>query len=264
MQSGRLKSLEVGMGAFSTILGQFRQHYWLAGALGFALTSCADNDTSLFVQGVMAATPPSCEITADPGAAQSLRGTLDVAFRSSYRGALLVANQLTPRGDKSNLRTETQGFQIQGAEVRLTDAQGTVLDEFSVQSGGFVESNTAETPGYGITLVTLVPPERGTNLRDALESEGRGASRTVVANVRVFGETLGGLEITSGEYRYTIDVCFGCLVEFPPDALEAMPGEGPTCGGSAEGVTLDQCRFGQDLPIDCRQCSGALDLCISP
>lgn len=226
------------------------------------IAGCVDNDSSLYVEGVLAIAPPNCELQADPSAPQLLRGTLDVAFLRSYQGAVLVANQLTPRGIKNQLRTETQGVELQGAEVRLTDAQGRQLDEFSVPAGGFVHVNSGDSPGYGLAFVTMVPPAQGERFYDELQAAGRGAARTVVAAVRVFGTTLGGTEITSGEFTFVIDVCYGCLINFPLEAVEDT-GNGRICAGSAEGVNSAQCIRGQDDTIDCRTCAATLDVCAS-
>lgn len=212
----------------------------------------------MYVEGVLALNPPDCEVNADPGAPQLLRGTLDVAFLQTYQATVLVANQLTPRGVKKQLRTETQGVELEGAEVTVTDARGAVLDEFTVPAGGFVSTNSSESAGYGIALVTLIPPGLGGRLRDGLP--GRNSSQTVIAQIRVFGTTLGGTEITSGPYTFPIDVCNGCLVDFPLEAVEDT-GDGRVCAGSTEDIESSQCIRGQDASIDCRECAATLDVC---
>lgn len=213
----------------------------------------------MYVEGVLALVPPSCEVKADPSSTQLLRGTLDVAFLQSYQGAVLVANQLTPRGVKKQLRTETQGVELQGAEITVTSAQGDVLEEFSVPAGGFVHSNTSESPGYGMAYVTMIPPQLGDRLSSQLGGR-RGASVTVIAGIRVFGTTLGGTEITSGEFTFPIDVCFGCLVDFPLEAVDDT-GAARVCQGSTDSITTSQCIRGQDAVIDCRECAATLDVC---
>jgi hypothetical protein len=222
------------------------------------LSACVDDDSSMYVEGVLALNPPNCELAADPGSPQLLRGTLDVAFLTSYQAPVLVGNQLTPRGDKKQLRTETQGVELEGAEVTVTSASGDVLEEYTVPAGGFVHPSSSESPGYGMALVTLVPNRLGEQLRSQLGA--RGASRTVIAEVRVFGTTLGGTKITSGAYTFPIDICLGCLVDFPLDAIEDT-GNGRVCAGSTEDVESTQCVRGQDSVIDCRTCAATLDVC---
>lgn len=232
----------------------------IGAALCTATTSCVDNDTSLYVEGVLALTPPTCEVTADPGSTQIFRGTLDLAFLRSYEGVVLVANQLTPRGNKPQLRTETAGVILKGAEILLTDAEGAELDEFSVPAGGFVATSDSANPGYGAALITMIPPARGQALFEELEGGNLGDSRTLIANVRVFGETAGGIEVTSGEFTYPIDVCVGCLIDFPLEAIEDT-GNGRVCSGAADGARTLQCIRGQDAIIDCRTCAATLELC---
>jgi hypothetical protein len=228
-------------------------------ALATCTAACADDDSSMYVEGVLAMQPPACDLKADPSAPQLLRGTLDVAFLQSYQGAVLVANQLTPRGVKKQLRTETQGVELEGAEVTISNAQGDVLDEFSTPTGGFVHSNTSETPGYGLALVTLIPPQLGDSIGGQL-GKNRGASRTVIAGIRVYGTTLGGTEITSGQFTFPIDVCYGCLVDFPLDAVMDT-GMTRICQGGTDKITTAQCIRGQDAIIDCRECAATLDVC---
>lgn len=228
-----------------------------AGASG-----CSDNDASLFVMGVLAADAPACEVSADPGSKQLFHGTLDVAFRSKYEGVVLVANQLAPRGDKKQLRAETSGLQLRGAEVELTSSQGTVIDKFSVNGGGFVQASRSESPGFGTAEVTMIPASVGADLAATLSANPSGR-RTLVARIRVFGDTLGGIEITSGDFTFPIDVCWGCLVEYPLEAV-VDPADGTgglVCGGKPDGIVSNQCIRGQDDAIDCRTCAAESDVC---
>lgn len=228
--------------------------------LVWVLSGCAENDSGLYVEGVLSPRSPSCEYAADPNAAMLFRGVLDVAFRHKYEGVVLVANQLTPRGKKNELRTETSGLRIRGSEVVLTTSQGSVLDEFSVNGGGYIEASRSEAPGYGLAEVTLIPPNRGAALANDLEGK-RGTIRTLIANVRVFGETLGRVEVTSADFTFPVDVCWGCLVEYPLEAVEPLSDGSLVCGGAAEGVTLQQCQPGQDERIDCRACAATSNVC---
>jgi hypothetical protein len=215
------------------------------------------------VEGVLAPDSPSCEYSDDPGSAMLFRGTLDVAFRNKYEGIVLVANQLASRGNKSELDTETSGLRVRGSEVELTTSTGQVLQEFSVNGGGFIESSPSQTPGFGLAEVTMVPPSVGNDLAQEL-SGNRSMSRTLIANIRVFGETLGGVEITSGDFTFPIDVCWGCLVAYPLEALDPLADGTFVCGAAGDGVSLEQCRVGQDERIDCRACSSTLAVCYSP
>src|SRR3954471_22525771 len=69
------------------------------------IPSCADNNSSVFVVGVIALDKSTCVAKPDNTATLLAGGTLDVAFTQSYTGFLLVGNQLTQRGSREQLRT---------------------------------------------------------------------------------------------------------------------------------------------------------------
>jgi hypothetical protein len=213
-------------------------------------TGCVDNESSLFIQGALVAEPPDCTVTADPTAPLLGEGTLDVAFASEFRAWLLVGNQLTARGRKQQVRAETARIALRGAEVVLTDAAGGELGAFTVPGTGFVTVSRSEEPGYGAFLATLLP---ASELGGVTPPAVPGAYTTVVANVRVFGDTLGGEELESAELAFPIRVCYGCTVRYPADALDE---NGGCTVGSPEG---DVCFYGQEA-IDCRNCRG-LEIC---
>lgn len=220
-------------------------------AVALAMGGCADNETSLFVESVLLGDPPECDYRADPGSTRLFAGTLDVGFRTHYEAVLLVGNQQIPRGSKEQLRTETMAVQVRGAEVRLTDSDGASLGEFSVPTSGYVPPTSAEAPGYGASLVTIIPPGVGQELSSDIRP---GRRKTVVADIRVFGETGGDVEVTSGSTNFVIEVCHGCLSVAPEDPEI-------TC---LHGVTEDAvagCFPGQDQRTDCRYC--ATDECAS-
>ena len=73
----------------------------------------------------------------------------------------------------------------------------------------------------------------------------------------MFGQTLGGDTLeTNLPFEYPIDVCFGCLVSFPPDSVDTSKPQ-PNCLAPLPGASGDYapCITGQDQPIDCRMCS---------
>jgi hypothetical protein len=224
----------------------------LSGVGIVASAGCADNDSSLFIAGVLAPQPPDCSVTADPTSTMEGGGTLDVLFSYEFRAWLLVGNQLTARGRKQQVRTETARINLRGAEITLTDSGGGEMGSFTVPGTGFVTISRSEDPGYGAFLATLIPPNFGSSLGSALVGAPGGSYQTVVANVRVFGDTLGGEEIESAELSYPIRVCYGCTVSYP---AEALSGDQCNVGTSDE----KPCFAGQGA-IDCRACS-QYDVC---
>jgi hypothetical protein len=226
----------------------------LLAPMALATQGCADNDTMLFVRAVLKLNSGECVAKGDPGATTLLGGVMDVHFRDNYNAALLVGNQMVRRGNKDILRTESNRVVLKGAEVTLLTDQEQLIAEFTVPGVGFVDVGTGEDPGYGVLATTLIPA--GIAQPDGL----------YLVDVRVFGETLGGREITSASLRYPIYTCNKCLITYPQDAAD--PAQLPTyvCGGGDSGGGDDEvpCYVGQDDYIDCRLCAASDPACQTP
>jgi hypothetical protein len=228
-----------------------------------ALTSsCADNNSSLFVIGVIDINRTSCEAKADTTDAFLAAGTMDLAFTNTYTASVLVGNQLTQRGSREQLRTETSRISLRGAEVRLTTLDGRELGNYSTVGTGFVDASAGDVPSYASMSVNVIPPALGNN--EAVRN-----ARVVLAKIRVFGDSLGNASITSSELDFPINICTGCLVRYPAEAAD------PTVVGGADykcstATTTTQttaaapCLQGQDAPFACTFCSGAYELCRDP
>lgn len=216
----------------------------LAGTTVLATTSCADNDSTLFIKGAMLSSGNECVFEAEGDAPLLPSGTMDVAYASTYVMPLLIGNQLIARGDADKLRTETARIVIRGAVVNVLSADGTAsLASFSTNAGGFVDPASGTDPGWGVSFVNVVSSELARSLQDSLAAN---ASQELNISVYVYGDTLGGDEIESSTLTFPLYVCNGCLVDcstasdfddctqFPPDGLELS------------------CFPGQDAPIPCQ------------
>lgn len=216
---------------------------------GTGASSCADNESQIFVRGVIVPDSTTCTLKADPTGSLFLSGVLDVALRDEYRAGLLVGNQLVERGNSDQLRTETDRVVLRGAEVELYNQDETLRSAFSVPGTGFVDPGTGSDPGYGVIGVTLVPASEAAKFQQAF-GDDRTADATITAAVRVFGDTLGGLEVESGQLGFPIIVCNGCLVSYV--GLDPLTNR---CVTTAE-FEPDEvpCLIGQDQVVDCRLC----------
>jgi hypothetical protein len=226
---------------------------WLLVCAGLG---CSDEESGLFIQGNVALTPPSCEARAEASTALLGGGVLDVGLRFDYDATLLVGSQLTPRADKTNLRTETMITVIDGAEVHLFTDTGAEEAAFTVPASGVIRPDPSNEAGYGIISATLIPRATGSRLAGELMP---GEVVTRVAEVKVFGKTVGGLDVESASIRYVIKVCLGCLVDFPPAALNPNG----TCGKALDQNPELPCFFGQDAVVDCRSCAASNPICAS-
>jgi hypothetical protein len=225
-----------------------------ASALTFG---CADNDSSMFVVGVVSTDAANCVAKPDTTALFLSQGTLDVAFASSYTGVVLVGNQLTARGSREQIRTETSRVSLKGAEVTLTTVDGRTIRTYSTVGTGFVDPAAGDTPGYGLMAVNMLPSQLSADA--AVRAAG-----VVIAKVRVFGNTLGGQSVTSSELDFPIRVCEGCLIRYPSEAVD--PADPPKCKIASDATTdvVVPCSTGQDAPIACTLCSASYDICRDP
>ncbi|HEY4103897.1 MAG TPA: hypothetical protein VGM44_08400 [Polyangiaceae bacterium] len=224
--------------------------------------SCADNNSSLFIVGVMDLAQASCIAMPQNTGPFLAAGTLDTAFASGYTAVLLVGNQMTQQGSMEQLRTETSRVTLRGAEVDLTTLDGHAIDvpgaqsTFSTVGTGFVDPAAGTAPSYATVAVNVIPPGLS-NLPPQ-----------VLAKIRVFGETLGGTSITSSELDFPITVCDGCLVVYDtPDATQAAGAPfmcATAAASSTQTTTAAPCITGQDQTFSCTLCSAAYALCRDP
>jgi hypothetical protein len=217
-----------------------RQMVFSIATLGAATGGCADNDSALFIRSVIKLEPGDCVATAQPEATSLAFGMYDIglAETGSYFAFLLVGNQLSRQGDRDKVRTETSRIALRGADVEVRTVEGATITTFATDGAGFADVGSAAEPGYGIMPAELLP-------RAAAEGLDR-----VNVSVRVVGETLGGTEIRSSELIFPINICRGCTVSFPADAVETMTG---LCTG--EPAIPPACLEGQDALTDCRSCA---------
>jgi hypothetical protein len=256
------------------------KRFWghVAAGLGFAGTAfvvfsaCAHDDSSIFIRSVLA--PPAagatagggCLYTSDPNSAFQSSGSLDIAFSSSYEATLLIGNQLQARASTEQGRTETNRVTIQGVVVRVFDDQNhSLLAPFTRTASAFIDPSTGGQPAYSLVGATVLDNKVTDTLLPALQQRDNGRFKVirVMAYIKTFGVTLGGVHVESNEIQYPIDICYGCLVSFPPGVsspLYPQPNCASTGTGTTTGTALTPCILGQDQPVDCRLCSGR-DIC---
>jgi hypothetical protein len=227
------------------------------------LPSCASNDSMMFVIGVYARKQGACSPKPEAESPILAKGTLDRTFASEYRAALLIGNQITERGSREQLRTETSRVVLKGAEVNLEDLLGNpVADAFSSTATGFVDAASGTDPSIAVMYATLIPGSVASTL----------ARGTVLAKVRVFGDTLGGQEVESSELAFPIEICDGCLISYPASARDlAADGADYVCKvatttgeDTSSGDTELPCNVGVDIAAPCTVCSGVFEVCQTP
>lgn len=226
--------------------------------LGIA-PGCAESESVLFIRQAQVPQQGSgsaCTYNPSPSSTHLPGGVLDVAIRTQYTATLLVGNQMVDRGSKDELRTETSRVQLHGTEVYVKDAAGRVIaGPYTVPGTGLVDPASGSNPSFGLISTVLIDSVTGSRLADELFALPFGTIRRLTAHAKVFGRTLGGTEVESGEWQFPIDVCYGCLVSFPPEADDpAQPGPDCLNVSSSESRAATPCNPGQDDPVDCRIC----------
>ena len=240
---------------------------------GAVMPACATNDQSIFIHGALAPsanrTNGACVYTGDPQQAMLLQAGLDVGVTDSYFAVLLVGNQLITRGDPQNNRAESNRAHINGGIVRVTEPDGRAIPgipDFTSLATGFNDPQQNNAPGYSSIGLVVVDAPTADVLRASLPN--RAVSRTVLINVKVFGKTLSGVDLESGEYQLPMQVCNGCLVSFaggldPAGPKDAQGNVIPNCNkplvtGTSTSVP---CRTGQDEIVPCQLCVGVKKAC---
>jgi hypothetical protein len=135
--------------------------------------------------------------------------------------------------------------------VHAVDDTGAIVwGPVTVPSSGFIEPASGSNASYGITDTTLFQADQA--LVDDLAGNPRVKHDIAVA--KVFGRTLGGMSVESGEWQFPIDICFRCLISFPSEASSSTTN--PNCDMAATtGTSLTApCSPGQDDTLDCRIC----------
>jgi hypothetical protein len=241
----------LGIGLFACVVA----------ALGGS-TSCVHNDQSWFIKHVQFP-PDDCVFKPDPSLPFINTGAVDVALATNYDAVFLTGNQLIARGEKVTVRAESARITAKGAvvSVRFADgrpfAGGGTTREYTTLTSATVDPDTASTATYGVVGAILIDPKTMTELQQSLPN--RGQTSTIVATVKLFGETLGHTDVETNEFEFPIIATNGGLVSFPPEADDlTVPGRDcllPRAGG-AGGAAKKICSFGQDVVVDCRDCQG--------
>ncbi|MBK7396640.1 MAG: hypothetical protein IPJ34_10155 [Myxococcales bacterium] len=226
----------------------------MLGGVSLLVPSCADNGVSLFIRGVIAIKAPDC--VAKPDADATLWSSLyfDSALTTQVDVPLLVGSQLFGRGDPKTSRGEPNRIQLSGAEVELTDTGGNaIVPKFTVPTIGVVDPTASSDASYGAVFVTLIPAGVAGAVAKNTGTTTFGPRKLILANVKVFGKTLGGTDVESLPVAIQIYACFGCSVVFPSDAAEATVG-GPNC--LKPSTQAKTCLVGVE-PTSCQDCSAA-------
>ena len=226
-----------------------------AGSTGIEPGVPNSDELSLSLLGAMKEDSTQCVVKAEASAPMLAAGVLDLAFRSSYSAFLLVQSRLlAPRS-----AGETQLVSLLSVQITLTTLDGTMLDEHSDVAAASFKVGTASV-AYGIASVTLIPSALG-------KAKSVQSAASLLAKIRVLGETSNGAALTSSELVFPIRVCTGCLVEYPASAADPFQPAGADylCSSNAAAAAAPApCLVGQDVSFSCTLCVSSVSLCRDP
>ncbi len=222
-----------------------------------AVPACATNDQTIFIRSALAPSinrqAGGCVYTSDPTQNELFEAKADLGVTDSYFSVLLVGNQMIPRTDSLDNRAESNRVHINGAIVRVTEADGTLIREFTSLATGFADPASTNQPSYAtVGIVSLDAPTRDILLPTL---PNRTVSKTILINIKAFGTSLGGKDVESGEFQLPMQVCNGCLVTFVDSTDPTKPA--PNCQKPlAMPLTpaTAPCFTGQDEAVPCQIC----------
>jgi hypothetical protein len=202
-----------------------------AALLAPLLTGCVDNNSTMFIRQMQAPDAEGdCLVTDGEDGLHWTEGYFDVSLAQSYGGTVLVGNQVQERGDETTGKVETSAVQLYEAEIETFDYSGATISSFTMPTTGFIDQASGTTPSYGLAGVVLVDPGAAGAV---------GAGQTLISRVKIYGETLGGLEVETGWWDFPIFVCDGCL--------------GCECPATIDAEYTLACRPGNNESVDCRE-----------
>jgi hypothetical protein len=181
-------------------------------------------------------------------------GTFDIAAglrrsrfcQKSYYMHLKVNSNLKANANDATGRAEPNILQVSDAEVRLVDVeeQATISfdddlpNPFRVKANNTLQPTTGRDPTTGIVSVEAIPVGYDEQLSGYIEKQ-------IMAEVQIFGTTLGDVEIDFKPFSFPIRICEGCLTRCKstvPDGTSDSDIYGDQCpdNGAQDGrVCLD-------------------------
>lgn len=226
---------------------------------------CADYTPEIWISANRVL-PASCNVSVAmaTSGAQRARGVLDVyltqrylmfpSFQSTLQSSGSVGFQGGGTGGGlSGSNWEGNRVALNRAEIRYDGPDGIGVPLPSVRTISI--SGTVEPGGIAIAEFEAIPPELGAILAQSPLLQGRGDSYQINIRLRVFGETSAGNKVDSNEFVFPVDICQGCLVFTPTEAIDLSADITPNCRNlDGVGSATEVCESirGQDEPLDCR------------
>jgi len=196
-----------------------------------ALETCGAERSGLSIVAILAR-DDSCEV--DAGSSDQLdNGLYDLAYPADYVISVLLQSSLVRGGELPEI--ESADLQVDSFEIAFLLPDGTPVDlpdrlytPFRVTTSVVLDAN--ETRG-DVTRKVGAAIGIPVSYKDALKQAvlGDGGS-TVVLEIFARGTTFGGVSKRSPRFRWSVDLCEGCLESCPSQG-------GQTCQPGQDGDT---------------------------
>lgn len=249
---------------------------WLFFALMFGLISCQDQEVGINVVNIKPYDTTTCSAVMDENL-YMVSGTVDLALRDNYLINPLVRNNLAEVSEIKGLnpmdaRVSTNGVTLQSAEItyapldslagniprtRTIPLSGTVSEDRSIVLFNFplIESEVMDALRSSDTFFLI---------DEAGNARPKRTSVTILTSTRIKGVTLDGRSVESEPFQFPVEVCNGCLVDYPSYLLEERNGRliCPTQERDADAIEAEAdsvclSLVGQDgVSTNCSDCQG--------
>ncbi len=228
-----------------------RSKAWIV-LLGIALLQCPA--TSFEILYFVAPTGEECAFEIEENEPLS-RGVLDVSMARTYSLTPVVDNTLA-----QGCSGDGRDILIDGANVRIFRGESAEGAPFYT----FFQQITAFAPSHGWTVFSFsAVPVQATeallrfilgvdDVNDLTYADLLGYRDAVTVEVSILGTTTGGDDVETEPATFTVDLCFGCLVECTTESIDEDTGQ--YCESLAAPSQIP-CSLGQDQAFDCRFCA---------
>lgn len=198
--------------------------------LSSLLAACAPEGTSAYVSKNLIL-DSDCSVTVDDEKFLAV-GEYDIApsttmkstfCRKSYYMHLVVNSQLKAGANTATGRSEPNVLQISEAEVSLVDIEQQGLIQFKPKSGSElpnpfrVKSNITLEPTMGTDPTTGEVPIEAIPVGYASYLNNY-VGKQIMAEVKIYGTTLGDIDVDFAPFSFPIHICQGCLSRCTKDS----------------------------------------------
>jgi len=240
------------------------------------LAGCQDREVAMSIVSVKPYDKATCEVLTDDELFQ-VNGVVDLAMRQNYTANLKIENNLINVPEAKGLAESDARLSVNAIALRSAVIEYSTLDQLStgiptkrVQPlSGTISENSSLTLGD----FELFSPDVLQQIRNAEEffTNDNGevkptrTSVTILARIRLKGQTIDGREAESNEFLYPVEVCNGCRVTYPPEMLVQRGGHlacpprmlMDTDTNNSSVTTVCESILGTDGSfVDCQTCQG--------